>query len=422
MSAIDDLLRDIPIPRLVNVKQIFPRPVIKDAADTLAVKLQASGLLKGIKPGQSIAITAGSRGIANIPSMLKVLVDGVKKAGGYPFVFPAMGSHGGATAEGQKSMLEGMGITEDFLDAPIRATMDTVQIGVSSNGRPVYIDKFADEADGIIVINRIKPHTSFRGKYESGLMKMMTIGMGKQHGADFAHMLGFGQMAESVPAIAREVLAQKNIICAVGIIENAYHETAQIEVLPPQSIETEEPALLKRAWELYPRLYFDKLDVLILDEIGKDISGTGFDTNILGRYHTSYASGGPDITKISVLDVTERSHGNANGAGMLDFTTRRLFNKMDFEQTYPNALTSTVPTSVKIPMVLKNDMQAIQAAIKTCNILDRTLVKMVRVKNTTQLDVIAVSESLVPYVKGHANLELASEPYSLTFNSDGNLF
>ena len=170
MSAVDDLLRDIPIPKLVDVKQIFPRPVIKDAAGTLAGKLQASGLLSGIKPGQSIAITAGSRGIANIPAMLKVLVDEVKKAGGKPFVFPAMGSHGGATAEGQKSMLEGMGITEDYLGAPIRATMDTVQIGVSSNGRPVFIDKFADEADGIIVINRIKPHTSFRGKYESGLM------------------------------------------------------------------------------------------------------------------------------------------------------------------------------------------------------------------------------------------------------------
>ena len=422
MSAVDDLLRNIPIPKLVDVKQIFPRPVIKDAAGTLAGKLQASGLLSGIKPGQSIAITAGSRGIANIPAMLKVLVDEVKKAGGKPFVFPAMGSHGGATAEGQKSMLEGMGITEDYLGAPIRATMDTVQIGVSSNGRPVFIDEFADEADGIIVINRIKPHTSFRGKYESGLMKMITIGMGKQHGADFAHMLGFGQMAESVPAIAREVIAKKNIICAVGVIENAYHETAQIEVLPSQAIETEEPVLLKRAWELYPRLFFDKLDVLILDEIGKDISGTGFDTNILGRYHTPYASGGPDITKIAVLDVTEKSHGNANGAGMLDFTTRRLFDKMSFEQTYPNALTSTVPTSVKIPMVLKNDMQAIQAAIKTCNILDRTSVKLARIKNTTQLDVISVSESLVPYVREHASLELAGEPYSLTFNSDGNLF
>lgn len=422
MSAIDDLLRDIPIPKMIRARQFFPRPVLEDAPGALSARLRESGLLDKIRSGQSIAITAGSRGIANIAAMLKTVVNEVRRAGGEPFVFPAMGSHGGATAEGQKTMLAALGVTEEFLGAPVRATMETEQLGFSSNGRPVYIDKYANKADGIIIINRIKPHTSFRGEYESGLMKMITIGMGKQRGADYAHMLGFGYMAESVPAIAREVIAKKNIICAVGIIENAYHETARVDVLPAAAIETEEPLLLKKAWELYPRIYFDRLDVLILDEIGKNISGTGFDTNILGRYHTAYASGGPVITKISVLDVTDASHGNANGAGMLDFTTERLFKKMSFEQTYPNALTSTVPASVKIPMVLKNDRQAIQAAIKTCNILDRTKVDLVRIKNTTELDEIAVSEHLAPYVNGHPNLTLEGDPYELAFDGNGNLF
>ncbi len=422
MSAVDELLANIPIPRMAKVKQFFLRPVIEDVEGSLVLKLREGAFLAQIKPGWKVAITAGSRGIANMPLMLRTIVREVKAAGGEPFIFPAMGSHGGATAEGQAKTLEGMGVTEDYLGAPIRATMEVVELGISTNGRPVYIDKYADEADAIIVINRIKPHPAFRGPYESGLMKMITIGMGKQRGADFAHMLGFGQMAESVPAIARVTIAKKNIICAVGIIENAYHETAQIEIMKSQDINDREPILLKKAWELYPRIFFDKLDVLILDELGKDICGTGFDTNILGRYHTEYASGGPDITRIAVLDVTEKSHGNANGVGILDFTTRRLFEKMDFDQTYPNSLTSTVPMSVKLPMVLKNDRQAIQAAIKTCNIIDRTKVKMVRIKNTVKLDEIEISESLLPYAEENPALEVEGELFDLRFNDKDNLF
>lgn len=422
MSTIDNLLDGIPVPRMVKVRQTFDRPRVDDVEGELIRNIRESGALAKVKPGHRIAVTAGSRGITSLPLMLKVLASEIKRAGGAPFLFPAMGSHGGATAEGQREMLIGMGITEEFVGAPIRATMDTVEIGISDNGFPAHLDKFAYEADGIVVVNRIKPHVAFRGTCESGLMKMIVIGMGKQKGADVCHELGFGRMAENILAIGRVTLAKTNILCGVGILENAYHETARLEVLAGADIPRREPALLEEAWRLYPRLYFDQLDVLIIDEIGKDISGTGFDTNVVGRYHTPYVSGGPTVTRVAVLDITERSHGNANGLGILDFTTRRVFDKFSFEDTYPNSLTSTVPTSVKIPMVLKNDRQAIQAAIKTCNILDKANVRLVRIKNTVALDEIAVAESLLPEVKGNPHLQAMGEPQGFAFNDQGSLF
>lgn len=421
MSMIDDLLDRIPIPRMAKVRQTFDRPRVADVESELLRKLQESGVLSKVKPGHRIAITAGSRGITSLPLMLKMLVSEVKRVGGEPFLFPAMGSHGGATTEGQRDMLVGMGITEEHVGAPIRATMETVEIGTSDNGFPVHLDRFAHEADGIVVVNRIKPHVAFRGKCESGLMKMIVIGMGKQKGADICHELGFGKMAENILAIGQVTLAKANILCGIGILENAYHETARLEVLDGKDIPQREPMLLEEAWRLYPKIYFEQLDVLIIDEIGKDISGTGFDTNVVGRYHTPFVSGGPTITRVAVLDITDRSHGNANGLGILDFTTRRVFDKFSFNNTYPNSLTSTVPTSVKIPMVLKNDRQAIQAAIKTSNILDKSNVRLVRIKNTVTLDEIAVSENLLPEVESNRFLAPLGKPCVLSFNDQGNL-
>jgi hypothetical protein len=422
MSTIDRLLDPIPIPRLVKVRQSFERPQVADVAGELVARLRGGGALARVKAGDRVAITAGSRGITGLPLVLKTIVSEVRKAGGEPFLFPAMGSHGGATAEGQRDMLAGMGITADSVGAPIRSSMETVEIGVSANGFPVHIDRFAAEADGVIVVNRIKPHVAFRGSCESGLMKMIVIGMGKQKGADTCHELGFGTMAENLQSMGRVTLAKANILCGVALLENAYHETARVEVVPREDIPVREPALLEEAWRLYPRLYFERLDVLIIDEIGKDISGTGFDTNVVGRYHTPYVSGGPTITRIACLDITERSHGNANGLGILDFTTRRAFDKFDFDNTYPNSLTSTVPTSVKIPMVLKSDRQAIQAAIKTCNILKKAEVRLARIRNTVALDEIAVSENLLGEVRSNARLAVAGEPFALGFDANGNLF
>jgi hypothetical protein len=422
MSTIDNLLDGIQIPKMVKVKQTFPRPRVENVELELTSKLEAKNVGTLVKPGQRVAIAVGSRGITDLPLMVKTIVSEIKKADGVPFIIPAMGSHGGATAQGQKDMLIRMGIKEEYVGAPIHATMETVEIGESEYGLPVRIDKYASEADAIVVINRIKPHPAFRGPYESGLMKMLTIGVGKQKGADICHELGFGKMAENVPAIARVILEKTNVIFGVAVLENAYHEVARIEVLKNEEIPVMEPVLLNEARGLIPRLQLDEFEVLVIDQIGKDISGTGFDTNAVGRYHTPYASGGPKIAKMTGLDLTDKTAGNANGLGILDFTTRRAFEKFDMEMTYPNALTSTVPLSVKIPMVLKSDKQSIQAAIKTCNILDKEQVRMVRIKNTNSIAEIEVSESLIEEVKKNEYLEVASDSYDLNFDSNGNLF
>ena len=424
MNAIDSLLDSIAIPDMVRVRQIFPRPQINDLEGHFVGRLEESRLLESIKPGARVAIAVGSRGVSNQPLFVKLLAGRLKAHGAQPFVVPAMGSHGGASAEGQKGMLEGMGVTEEYTGVPIRATMEVVQVGATDDGLPAYIDRYAHEADATVIINRVKPHVAFRGDFESGLMKMVVIGLGKQRGADACHDLGFGEMAKNIPAIGRITLCNSNIVFGVGLLENAYHETCRIEFLDKGRIEETEPGLQSDAKELLPKIYFEKLDVLIIDEIGKDISGTGFDTNVVGRFHTPYAYGfgSPEITRLAILNLTDKSHGNANGVGIADFTTQRVFDKLLFEQTYPNALTSTVPISVKIPMVLKNDRQAIQAAIKTCNRPDKKNVLLARVRNTMRLDEIEVSANLIDLVDRNGNTELVGRPYSFAFNEAGNLF
>jgi len=421
MSAIGQLLDSIALPNVAPVRQRFERPRLADIEGEIARQIAAGGCFSSLKKGQSVALTAGSRGISNMPLILRTLVRELRKIGCEPFVFPAMGSHGGATAQGQLEMLQGLGIDEKSVEAPIRSSMEAVQIGETDGGLPVYVDAHANKADVIIVVNRIKPHVAFSGPYESGLMKMIAVGVSKQLGADFCHRMGFGCMADNIPAIAKVAIARKNIICAVGILENAFHETARIEIMRGTDIERREPELLKAAALLAPRLFFDQLDVLVLDEIGKDIAGTGFDTSVVGRYHTPFRTGGPHITRILTLDLTEGSHGNANGIGILDFTTKRLYEKFRPEHTYPNALTSTVPLSVKMPMVLQNDRQAIQAAVKTCNLEDRDAVRLVRIKNTVALENIWVSTALVPYCEQHPNLELLGPAVPFAFKKDGSL-
>lgn len=422
MDIFDKLLDPISIPKVVKVRQRFEKPVIQNIEAEFLDKLHQRKVLENIQKGWRVAIAVGSRGISNQPLLVKLLVQEIKKCGAIPFLIPAMGSHGGATAEGQKDMLVDMGFSEEYLKAPIHATMEVVQVGEADNSLPVFLDKYASEANAIIIINRIKPHVAFRGPYESGLMKMLALGLGKQRGAEIYHNLGFGKMAVNIPAIARTVIQKANIVFAIALLENAFHETCQIEVLKKEEIEQEEPALLEEARRLSQRLYFDNLDVLVIDEIGKNISGTGFDTNVVGRYHTPYASGGPNITRIVVLDLTDKSHGNATGLGILDFTTRRVFDKLKFEHTYPNCLTATVPMTVKIPMVLKNDRHAIKAAIKTCNILNQEDVRLVRIKNTIRLSEIEVSQNMSREVEKNPNLEIMSQPYELFFDDNGNLF
>ena len=422
MDIFNKLLGDVPIPRFVKARQNFPRPKIEDIEGALDKELKEKKLLNNIKPGERIAITAGSRGVANIARIIKEVVRLVKEAQGEPFIVPAMGSHGGAAAEGQIKVLHGMGITEEFCGAPIFSSMEVVCIGESENGLPVYIDKYANEADGIIVMNRIKPHVGFRGPIESGVTKMLTIGLGKQKGAEVCHSRGFGEMAVNVPAIAKVIIEKKNIVAAIGLLENAYDETYKIVAMNKNELLDMEPALQQEAKDMLAKIYFNKFDVLILDEIGKNITGTGMDTNIIGRYHTPYASGGPDITKLLVLDLTKESHGNGNGIGLADFTTRRFYEKMKFDQTYPNSITSTVQITIKLPMILDTDKLAIQGAIKTSNLRDYNDAKIVRIKNTLELEYIYFSESLLEEAKASPYLEILSEPEYFDFNDKDNLF
>jgi hypothetical protein len=418
MNAIDMILHKIPIPRVVRVRQRFSRPVIDDPAGVLRSKLSEAGILRTLAKGARIAIAVGSRGITNQPALVGVLAEAIRKAGGEPFIVPAMGSHGGATDEGQEQMLRGMGIGDQ---APIQSSMSVEEIGRTPEDLPVYVDSNAWRSDGIVVINRVKPHVGFRGAYESGLMKMLAIGLGKQRGAETCHNLGFGRMAANIPAIGKVVLDTGKVLFGVALLENAYHETCRIEVLDAAGITEQEPTLQEQAKGFLPSFPTDKLDVLVIDEIGKNISGTGFDNNVVGRFHTPFASGGPSITRVAALDLTEESHGNANGIGILDFTTRRLFEKMIFEQTYPNSLTSTVPVSVKLPMVLDSDLRAVQAAIKTCNIPRWEDVRLARVRNTLSMGEIELSENVAMELAGNENVSAVAGPYDLPFDKNGNL-
>lgn len=422
-DAIAALLQSIPIPRVVKIRQTFDRPIIADVEAVLHDRLRHSCVLEAIQPKTSIAVGIGSRGISNQPQIVRALIDQLKDRGASPFIFPAMGSHGGATAAGQQALLARMGITEQAMGAPVRATMDVVSMGTAENGLTAWFDAYAAAADGIVLVNRIKPHVSFRGRYESGLMKMVAIGLGKQKGAEACHQLGMERMLDNLVAMGRRALSTGKILFGVALLENAYHETCRIEAIPAHRIEEEEIALQAEAKRLEPRILFKRLDVLIIDEIGKNISGTGFDNNVVGRYHLPHmTSDGPFITRIAGLDITEASHGNGNGLGILDFTTLRAYRKFDFEETYPNSLTSTVPASAKIPMVLKTDRLAIQAAIKTCNIADFRNVRLGRIQNTLEAHRMEISENLITEARANPKMEIRSDAYEWEFNSEGNLW
>jgi hypothetical protein len=422
MGILQELLKDIPVPKMAKVKVKFENNKIDDLGQELKLKLNQLHIQEKIQPGMEIAIAVGSRGLDRLVELTEVTVQFLKELGAKPFIVPSMGSHGGATAEGQREVLAHLGVTEATVGCEIRSSMEVVKVGELPNGLPIYVDKFASKADGIVVINRIKPHTAFRGPVESGIMKMISIGLGKQKGAEACHQMGFKYMAENVPAMAKVIMEKTPFLFGVATIENAFDKVAVLEVLTPEEIVEKEPALQKQAKELLPKLFFDQLDVLLIDEIGKNISGDGMDPNITGRYPTPYASGGPDVNKMVVLDVTVQSEGNANGVGTADFTTQRLVDKMDKEGTYANGLTSTVCAPTKIATTLPNDKMAIQAAVKTCNILDFTKVKLVRIKNTLELSQIEVSEPLLPYIEQHPNMEQISDVYELKFDDKENLF
>jgi hypothetical protein len=421
MSILRTLLDDIPIPQMVRIRQKFDATKVDDIEGALREELKKPGAIETIKPGQRVAVAVGSRGVAHIAEFTRITIDAIKEAGGLPFIVPCMGSHGGATAQGQIEVLHHLGVTEESAGAPILSSMEVVKIDELPNGLPVYIDKYAYEADAIVVINRVKPHTAFRGRIESGIMKMISIGLGKQKGAEACHQLGFKYMAENVPAMAKIMLDKLPILFGVALVENAYDETCRVEVLPAADIEQREEQLLEEAKSRLPKILFDQIDVLVIDYIGKNISGDGMDPNITGRYPTPYAHGGPDVSKMVVLDLTPETKGNANGVGTADFTTQRLVDKTDWPATYANGLTSTVCAPTKQATTFESDLYAIKAAVKTCNILDYTTCKMVRIRDTLHLGEIEISVNLLEEARKHPDIEILTEPYDLQFDDEGYL-
>ncbi|WP_342048172.1 lactate racemase domain-containing protein [Bacillus sp. OTU530] len=422
MGILQELLKDIPVPKMAKVKVRFDDTKIENLEQALLDKLQQEYIQNKIRPGMEIAVAVGSRGLDRLVEITAVTVRFLQELGAKPFIVPSMGSHGGATAEGQREVLAHLGVTEESVNCEIRSSMEVVKLGELPNGLPVYVDQFAAKADGIVVINRVKPHTAFRGPVESGIMKMISIGLGKQKGAEACHQLGFKYMAENVPAMAKMIMEKLPVLFGVATLENAFDKVAVVDVMDPTEIVEKEADLQKQAKELLPKLYFGQLEVLVIDQIGKNISGDGMDPNITGRYPTPYAYGGPEVNKMVVLGLTPQTEGNANGVGTADFTTQRLVDRMDLETTYANGLTSTVVAPTKIATTLPNDKEAIQAAIKTSNILDFSQVKMVRIKNTLEISEIEVSEALLEYVANHPQMEQISDLYDFPFDEKGNLF
>lgn len=421
MSQINEILDNIKLPQIMKVSQTFDNTKLDDVEGDLNQKLIDKNIKDKIKPGMKIAITGGSRGISFYKELMKTIVSFVKKCGATPFIVPSMGSHGGGTSEGQENMLKKLGITKESVGCEIISSMDVVEVGRTSKDLPVYIDKNAANADGIILLNRVKLHTSFRGKYESGLIKMMAIGLAKRKGADMTHFLRYENMAENLVEVGKIAINNLNIICGVASIENGYNEVADLFVLNKDEILKEEPKILEKSKRLMPRIYLDDIDVLIVNEIGKNISGTGVDTNIVGRFHTNAASGGPNTVKLGFLDISEKSGGNGNGMGLADFVSKKFFRKIDFESTYINAITSTEPNSVKLPLVLDNDKYVFQGCVKLCGVKNIQDIKLVIINNTKELDEIYMSKSAFENTVDKSKVKKESELFDIPFDEEGNL-
>lgn len=426
-GVVSQLLENVPLPRMFRARQTFPRPVLtpEEIPGVVRAEMSREPFVSKLQPGMTIAITAGSRGIANVALITRSIVEFCKERGTRPFIVPAMGSHGGATAEGQREILAGYGITEEAMGCEIRSSMETVYLGMSQSGRPVYMDKNAYEADGIIVSCRLKPHNAFRGKVESGPCKMMAVGLGKQKGAENVHADGMGKIAEHIPSMAQVFLEKAPILFAIPSIENAYDETCKIVAIDPPHLIEEEAEWLKFAFANMPSLLVKEADVLVVDEIGKNYSGTGVDPNIAGTFSTEYAHGGLKVQRTCFLDLSEASHGNALGIGLANCITARLFNKIDMDAMYPNIVTNTVFKSGMIPFVVPTDKEAIQLCIRTTNGVDRdpAKVRVVRIPNTSHIGTVMLSESYYEAVRAgkYPHLEALDEPAPLAFDDNGTL-
>jgi len=408
-------------PRMVRVRQSFPRPRVENIP--AAVRQALSAITLPIKRGDRVAVGAGSRGIANIATIVRATVDHLKALAAEPFVIPAMGSHGGATTEGQLSVLAHYGITEATMGCPLRATMDVIQVG-EALGLPVWLDRLAAEADWIGFVNRVKPHTDFKGTIESGLFKMLTIGVGKQKGAAQCHRASVQHGYEAViTTVGREMLAKARIAFGLGVVENGYDETARIRAFTAADLEAGERLLLKDTRNWMMRLPCSPMDVLIVEEMGKNISGAGMDTNVIGRPTNPFEPfpAEPKILWIVVLDLNKESYGNATGIGNADFTTRRLVDKIEMKATLINCLTACAPGMAKIPATFDTDREAIEAALDAIGLTPPDGARVIRIKNTLMLGEIEVSEAFLPEVGMREDLTLLGDPRPLRFDAAGTL-
>jgi len=410
-----------PLPRMARVRQQLPDEHLPDVAAAVRRALAEGSVSERIRPGQRVAITAGSRGIADIQTVIRTVVEELRAVGAEPFVVPAMGSHGGATVEGQRAVLAEYGITEAEVGAPILATMETVEVGKLGAGTPCYMDRHAWEGDAVVIVGRVKAHTAFRADIESGLCKMLAIGLGKQRGAETSHARG---LAETIPAVAEIILGTGKVALGLGLVENAYHKLHTIRATGPDGFHATDRELLRLANSLLPRVPFDELDLLIVDELGKNVSGSGMDYNVVGMWRRIGGEKRPFFKRIAVLGITPQSEGNALGMGIADFTTRRLFEQLDLQKTYMNGLTANAYDAIKIPVVMASDLEACEAALKAAN--TSAPPRVAWIKNTLELQELLVSEALLPEVEAIETLavdgplsELATDAAGSFVREDG---
>lgn len=400
---------DINSYHLTKIKQRFRNNSLADIkGEVLKEILKLQPL---IKPGTNIALAVGSRGIKNLALVVKEVADFIRANNASPFIIPAMGSHGGATADGQAEILAGYGISEKEIGVPVRSSMEVVELPKGDSPVPVFMDKYVHESDGVILINRIKPHTDFHGNYESGLVKMSVIGLGKEKQASTVHRYGVYGLTTLIPIIAKQIISTGKILGGIALIENAYDETMFLKVMKTNDFFDNEPFLLGIARENMPSFPVDDIDVLIIDQMGKDISGVGIDTNIIGRLKIAGQKepDKPTIKAIVILDLTEASHGNAIGLGLADVITRNLFDKIDFISTYKNAVTSSFLERSKIPIVAGTDKEAFEIALRSCGVLKKGKEKIIRIKDTLHLDEMYVSKPIMDLINGSEGIESIKE-------------
>lgn len=409
---------------MYRIRQVIDAPRIDHIKNTVIQELSKLDLASRINPGARIAITAGSRGINHIDLILKTLIDILKTHKAFPFIVPAMGSHGNGTAQGQVDILKSLNITQDTMGVPILSSMEVVQIGISSHEFPILVDKYAATADGIVVMNRIKPHTEFEGPVESGLMKMMAIGLGNHKGCFQVHKqtVNFGY-SKIIPEIGSIILNTIPVLFGIGIVENIYDETACIKACLPDQFYDTEAMLLKKAKNYMARLPFDKIDILIIDEMGKNISGTGMDTNVIGRimFIGEKEPETPKITRIVVLNLTAASHGNAIGIGLADFTTQNVIGRLDIQAMATNAITAMTPEKARLPVSLETDKKAIESAFQTIGAVVPSNARIVHIKNTLEMGTLHVSHALMDEVEKRKDLMQVEDIGPLSFDDNNRL-